>query len=90
MVIHHLDEDPRNNEPNNLVLFSSSADHIRYHMKLLKLRREGSEVDPIQLALEGGGQALPPPPAPLAFVPRTVPPDLVTRQQTKHTDQTAS
>lgn len=30
-VVHHKDEDKRNNDPSNLMVFSSSADHQRHH-----------------------------------------------------------
>lgn len=30
-VVHHNDEDKRNNDPNNLTVFASQADHARYH-----------------------------------------------------------
>lgn len=32
-VVHHIDENPNNNNPDNLQLFSSQAEHIRHHMK---------------------------------------------------------
>ena len=30
-VVHHEDEDPLNNDPDNLKLFASQADHMHYH-----------------------------------------------------------
>jgi hypothetical protein len=30
-VVHHIDNDPTNNEPSNLMVFASNADHIRFH-----------------------------------------------------------
>jgi hypothetical protein len=66
-VIHHLDENPENNQPENLMLFSSQSIHARFHQQLLRLQREGHEVDATQLALESGGRALPPPPRLIEF-----------------------
>lgn len=66
-VIHHLDEDPKNNRPENLVLFPSQSLHCRFHQRLLKLQHQGAEADAIQLALASGAQVLPPPPAPIEF-----------------------
>ena len=33
-VVHHLDFNPRNNAPDNLIIFSSQADHAKYHAAL--------------------------------------------------------
>lgn len=33
-VVHHIDGDKRNNDPDNLMLFPSIAEHSRYHMRL--------------------------------------------------------
>lgn len=30
-VVHHEDEDKRNNDPSNIKIFSSQAEHARYH-----------------------------------------------------------
>jgi len=30
-VVHHIDGDTRNNEPGNLMVFSSQGDHLKYH-----------------------------------------------------------
>lgn len=30
-VVHHIDGDKRNNDPENLIVFKSQADHIRWH-----------------------------------------------------------
>lgn len=35
-VVHHIDEDKRNNDPSNLMLFSSQAEHAAHHKALLK------------------------------------------------------
>jgi hypothetical protein len=67
VVIHHLDEDPTHNHPSNLILFRSQSVHARFHQQLLRLQREGHEVDATQLALESGGRALPPPPRLIEF-----------------------
>lgn len=34
-VVHHIDFDKLNNEPNNLMLFDSQKDHLAFHRKLL-------------------------------------------------------
>ena len=33
-IVHHIDGDKRNNDPDNLMLFPSVAEHSRYHMRL--------------------------------------------------------
>jgi hypothetical protein len=57
-VIHHLDENPYNNNPENLIVFPTQKNHARYHQQLLVIRRKGLEVSTIRLALENGGQEL--------------------------------
>jgi len=64
-VIHHIDEHPNNNDPDNLVLFASRRDHTLLHQRLQHLRRRGQPVDATLMALEAGGLRLPPPPAPI-------------------------
>lgn len=66
-IIHHIDENPKNNQPVNLSLFPSPKLHLRFHQLLLRLQRTGQTVDAIQLVLENGGQMLPPPPNPIVF-----------------------
>ncbi|MGH8259859.1 MAG: HNH endonuclease [Steroidobacteraceae bacterium] len=70
-VIHHLDEDPHNNAPQNLILFPSQKHHARFHQRQLTLQRSGGAVDAIYLALEIGGVQLPPPRVPIVFEPGT-------------------
>lgn len=31
-IVHHIDEDKRNNDPDNIIVFSSQAEHARHHM----------------------------------------------------------
>jgi hypothetical protein len=38
-IVHHKDDDKRNNHPNNLRVFSSQAEHARYHMGLYWKKR---------------------------------------------------
>ena len=64
-VIHHIDENWRNNNPSNLLLFPSQSRHCRYHQLLLSLQLSGKPVDAIQLALENDGRLLPKPPRPI-------------------------
>jgi site-specific recombinase XerD len=33
-IVHHIDNDPYNNHPDNLHLFHNKADHLRYHKKI--------------------------------------------------------
>lgn len=33
-VVHHVDGNKRNNEPENLIVFSSQAEHAKYHAKM--------------------------------------------------------
>jgi len=33
-VVHHIDGDVANNEPNNLMVFNSNSEHISYHHKM--------------------------------------------------------
>lgn len=66
-VIHHIDEDPNNNSPENLILFQSNRPHLRLHQRLQALRRRGQPVDATLMALESGGLPLPRPPAPIVF-----------------------
>lgn len=30
-VVHHIDGNKRNNDPSNLIVFKTQADHVRYH-----------------------------------------------------------
>jgi len=64
-IIHHIDENPQNNSPRNLMIFESQNLHARYHQTALKNRlRVGSE-EAILLALEIGGVPLPEPNFPI-------------------------
>jgi hypothetical protein len=57
-IAHHQNEKARDNSLENLWIFSSQTDHLRYHGKLRSLRNQGLEVDAIQMALESGGVPL--------------------------------
>lgn len=59
-VNHHMDENPKNNDPSNLRVFPSLKEHGRYHVQLLVLQRQGVAADASQLARENGGLELPP------------------------------
>jgi len=63
--IHHMDEKPTNNRPENLAIFPSRSAHARYHQRRLSLQREGLEVDASQLVSENGGWLLPRPDHPI-------------------------
>lgn len=75
-IIHHIDENPHNNDWRNLVLFRCQADHAKFHQQLLRLQRGGQPVDATRLALGSGARALPGPPRPIVFALDTDPPDL--------------
>lgn len=65
--IHHINEDPTDNHPENLAVFHSGSDHAHYHQQLLSLRQQGLEVDASRLVLEIGGALLPLPTRPLTL-----------------------
>lgn len=63
--VHHIDEDPSNNDPANLALFPGKSEHAKYHQQLLRLQRAGVEVDASRVVLENGGSLLPTPTRPI-------------------------
>jgi transposase-like protein len=89
-VVHHMDENPANNDPDNLWLFAKIDDHARYHAQLTDFRQRGIEVDTTRLALENDGLKLPPPNAPIAFVRDTDPLALFDTLRTQLQDRTTS
>lgn len=66
-VIHHLDEIPEDNRPENLIVFPSQSLHFRFHQWLLKNQVGITSEEAIRKALALGGLQLPPPPNPIAF-----------------------
>jgi len=74
-IIHHVNANPRDNRPENLLLFESQGEHAAYHILLIDLRQTDPQVDSIRVALENGAQALPSPPHPIELEPCTDPPD---------------
>jgi hypothetical protein len=40
-VVHHIDGNRRNNDPHNLMVFSSNSDHIRHHAQIRKFFDSG-------------------------------------------------
>lgn len=40
-VVHHIDGNRRNNDPVNLMVFSSSSDHMRYHVQIKNFFEKG-------------------------------------------------
>lgn len=47
-VVHHVDENKRNNNPDNLIVFRTAADHSRYHkIGILKEMEDGTYICPI-------------------------------------------
>lgn len=69
--VHHMNENPAYNDPPNLVLFPGNSQHMKYHQQLLKLQREGIEVDATQLASENGAIWLQLPPPQWRYLPET-------------------
>ncbi|MHC4335965.1 MAG: HNH endonuclease [Planctomycetota bacterium] len=70
-IIHHLNENPKDNRPENLILFRSAAEHSAHHTQLRVLQQKGQTADAIQVALENGAVVLPQPPNPIALEPCT-------------------
>lgn len=66
-IIHHMDENPANNNPENLAIFHNKKEHAVYHQRLLKSQREGHPVDASQLVSESGGFLLPLPTHPIVL-----------------------
>lgn len=83
-AIHHLDENPENNNPENLWVFPDVGSHARFHQQLLRLLRQGGQVDPIQILQENGAVPLPRPPAPIEFAPGTDQPALSGKELLAH------
>ncbi|TLG71388.1 HNH endonuclease [Culicoidibacter larvae] len=42
-VVHHIDENKRNNDPSNLMVFSSQEEHARHHAQLDKAKSGGGK-----------------------------------------------
>lgn len=66
-VIHHRDENPKNNHPSNLVIFPSASLHMKFHQRVLSLRLKVDSEEAIQHLLEIGGVPLPQPDFPIEF-----------------------
>lgn len=46
-VVHHLDENKTNNNPENLIVFKTSADHTRFHkIGMMELTDDGTYISP--------------------------------------------
>lgn len=45
-VVHHEDEDKQNNNPDNLYVFKTDSDHIRYHHNGIKIKVDDYYVSP--------------------------------------------
>ena len=46
-VVHHLDFNPRNNSPENLMIFRSQSEHAKYHAALdafFRITEEGGDA----------------------------------------------
>lgn len=71
VVIHHMDENPMNNSPENLWLFPTARHHSRYHGRLRYCQSANLEVDATLLASENGAVPLPLPNDPIELRPDT-------------------
>jgi hypothetical protein len=45
-VVHHEDENRSNNNPDNLYVFATKSDHVRFHRNGIKIRVEDYYVSP--------------------------------------------
>lgn len=43
-IVHHIDQDRWNNDIENLMLFPSNTEHVKYHWKVMKKRGVSSQV----------------------------------------------
>lgn len=64
-LVHHMNEDPRDNRPENLAVFRTKSAHARYHQRLLRLQQKGLAVDASRVVSETGGMMLPKPDRPI-------------------------
>jgi|TARA_Y100000310_G_C20281185_1_gene622689 hypothetical protein len=44
-IIHHIDINPKNNDVNNLYVFNSNSEHIKYHVFLRNIVKEYLMID---------------------------------------------
>lgn len=70
-IVHHVDENPKNNEPSNLLLFRNQSAHCCYHQRLLEIQAIDPQADATLVALANGAEALPIPPRPIVLPPCT-------------------
>lgn len=89
-VIHHMNENTLDNQPDNLWVFPNASCHARYHQRLLSLQRAGLPADANLVALESGGQPLQRIADPNAELPSIVPPNPFDKSGTLDIRQTAS
>lgn len=61
-IIHHVDENPENNAPGNLMLFPGHSEHSTYHQRVIKLQKAGTTYDPVAVAIACGAVRVPDPP----------------------------
>jgi hypothetical protein len=46
-VVHHKDGNDMNNDPGNLIVFSSHSEHMEHHHGLRRARLNGTNSDPV-------------------------------------------
>ena len=86
-IIHHMDENPGNNHPENLAIFHTKKEHAIFHQQQLHCQREGLPYDANQLASESGGFLLPLPTHPILLPhekDRLDPPKVRQKPKTDH------
>ena len=58
-VIHHINEDKKDNRPENLVVFKSHSDHMKYHWMLRNPDKyNGIALPPALYCMQGIAEAL--------------------------------
>ena len=55
-LVHHVDENKQNNDPDNLVVVESNAEHFLHHRKRHDLRMPGEPNPTVECACGCGGQ----------------------------------
>ena len=73
-IVHHIDGNTWNNEPENLIVFPSNVPHLQTHWQLSRLPQPVPQAVAIQIALGNGGTALQRPAALSGWKLDTVPP----------------
>lgn len=78
-IVHHIDENTRNNSVENLALFVGFGSHLQHHQRLLKSQYRDCPKEASQLLLESGGVLLQSLLDQIRYEPGTNPLDLLER-----------